>query len=76
MLRIGDTKVVGISCRLPWADCPTKLWELLSQKVDVVGDFPTGRQADVGHVLPLYAGRLKDPTRPFCCFPEIEEVGL
>src|SRR5689334_5269277 len=35
--------IIGIGCRLPKADGPAALWELLRNGVDAIGELPTER---------------------------------
>ncbi|QBI54874.1 type I polyketide synthase [Streptomonospora litoralis] len=48
--------VVGISCRLPMAPDPQRLWQVLREGVDAVGEVPPGRWDD-GRELAGFVGR-------------------
>ena len=50
--RRSPIAIVGMACRLPGADSPEALWELLAAGGDAVGPLSAYRAADAGEQLP------------------------
>jgi len=74
-----EVAVIGIAVNLPHGlDSPLKIWDALRTGQDCVGsgEFPPGRAADISHVMPYFAGKVVDASKPYYCgnwFGEVDK---
>ncbi|TDP93018.1 beta-ketoacyl synthase N-terminal-like domain-containing protein [Labedaea rhizosphaerae] len=57
-----DIAIVGIGCRVPGADSPDELWQLLRSGADAVREVPATRWAAQAEPALRWAGLVDDPT--------------
>jgi 3-oxoacyl-(acyl-carrier-protein) synthase len=58
----NDMAIVGISVNLPLADSMAEYWDILSDSVNCIREFPAGRKEDIDKYL-SYSGMTEDTIR-------------